>query len=38
MPKDDIEKQVGPAFKVGLGNAMKKKIIVLKDNLILKGK
>ena len=26
-PKEDVEKQVGPAFKIGLGNAMKKKII-----------
>ena len=36
--KEEIEKQVGPAFKIGLGNAMKKKIIVLKENLILKAK
>ena len=37
-PKEDVEKQVGPAFKIGLGNAMKKKIIVLKENLILRAK
>lgn len=37
-PKEVIENELKDAFKIGFGNAMKKKIVVLKDNKIFKTK
>lgn len=37
-PKEVIEGELKDAFKIGFGNAMKKKIVILKDNKIYKTK
>jgi phenylalanyl-tRNA synthetase alpha chain len=37
-PKEVVEGELKDAFKIGFGNAMKKKIVVLKDNKIYKTK
>lgn len=37
-PKEIIEGELKDAFKIGFGNAMKKKIVILKDNKIYKTK
>jgi phenylalanyl-tRNA synthetase alpha chain len=37
-PKEIIEAELGAQFKIGFGNAMKKKIVSLKDNKIFRTK
>lgn len=37
-PKEVIEGELKDAYKIGFGNAMKKKIVVLKDNNVFRTK
>ena len=37
-PKDIIEGELKDQFKIGFGNAMKKKVVALKDNKIFRTK
>lgn len=37
VPRADVEKQLGPVYKIALANCMKKKLVTIKDDKVFKN-